>query len=406
MRNFILPILSLALSIALPDTRAIEIRDGDKILLLGNTFIERAQKYGYIETAITSANPDKKLTFRNIGWSGDTVFGHARSYFGPPQEGFGRLEKLVREEKPTLILLNYGANASFDGESGLPGFIKGFDRLIEMLKKTEARFAVLTPLPQEKLPAPLPDPKAHNRELALYSKALQEWAKGKGIPVIDLFTALGAGKTHIAGAKAPLTDNGLHLEGYGYWAGAETIAGALGHDVKTWSATVEWTRGKTKAQSAKVKSSLTGKSKISLLIEPETLPPPPAPRHTPTALLDAKIRPSLIIRKLPAGTWRLTSKGKVIAKGSSRDWEKGIRLAETPNARQTEELRQVINEKNELFFHKHRPQNETYLFGFRKREQGNNSVEIPKFQPLIEAKEKAIQELLKPRPFTIELTRE
>jgi lysophospholipase L1-like esterase len=405
MRNCILPLLSLALSIALPEARAIEIRDGDKILLLGNTFIERAQKYGYIETAITAANPRKKLTFRNIGWSGDTVFGHARSYFGPPKEGFGRLEKLVREEKPTLIILSYGANASFEGESGLPEFIKGYDRLIEMLKKTEARFAVLTPLPQEKLPAPLPDPTAHNRDLALYGKALQKWAKEKDIPVIDLFTILGAGKTHIAGAKAPLTDNGLHLEGYGYWAGTEVIAEALGQYAKPWSATVEWTRGRTEAQGANVNSSRTGKSKVSLVIEPKSLPAPPAPRHTPNALTEARLLPHLKIKKLPTGTWRLTSSGKVIAKGSSRDWEKGIYLAETPDALQAEKLRQLINEKNELFFHKHRPQNETYLFGFRKREQGNNSVEIPKFQPLIEAREKAIQELLDPKAFTIELTR-
>ena len=406
MRYFIIPLLVVVLGVVQPEAHALEIRDGDKILLLGNTFIERAQKYGYLETAITSANPDKKLTFRNIGWSGDTVFGHARSYFGPPQEGFGRLEKLVREEKPTLILLSYGANASFEGESGLPGFIKGYDRLIEMLKKTEARFAVLTPLPQEKLPAPLPDPTAHNRDLALYGKALQKWAKGKGIPVIDLFTVLGAGKTHIAGAKTPLTDNGLHLEGYGYWAGAEVIARALGQDAKPWSATVEWTRGQTEAQSAKVKSSRSGKSKVSIVIEPKTLPAPPPPLHTPNSLTDTRLLPHLIIKKLPSGTWSLKSRGKVIAKGSYRDWEKGIHLPKTPDAIQAEELRKLINEKNELFFHKHRPQNETYLFGFRKREQGNNSVEIPKFNPLILSKEESINLLKIPKPFTVEFIRD
>ena len=44
MQNFILPLLSLALGIALLEARAIEIRDRDKILLLGNTFIESAKK--------------------------------------------------------------------------------------------------------------------------------------------------------------------------------------------------------------------------------------------------------------------------------------------------------------------------------------------------------------------------
>ena len=63
-------------------------------------------------------------------------------------------------------------------------------------------------------------------------------------------------------------------------------------------------------------------------------------------------------------------------------------------------LRKVIGEKNELFFHRHRPQNETYLFLFRKHEQGNNAVEIPQFDPLIEAKEREIVSLTQESPRT------
>ena len=48
-----------------------------------------------------------------------------------------------------------------------------------------------------------------------------------------------------------------------------------------------------------------------------------------------------------------------------------------------ESLRQLILKKNELFFHRYRPQNVTYLFLFRKGEQGNNAVDIPKFDPLV-----------------------
>jgi len=49
-----------------------------------------------------------------------------------------------------------------------------------------------------------------------------------------------------------------------------------------------------------------------------------------------------------------------------------------------------------LFFNRWRPANDTYLFGFRKHEQGNNAVEIPKFDPLIEEKEKEIWKLSVP----------
>ena len=60
-------------------------------------------------------------------------------------------------------------------------------------------------------------------------------------------------------------------------------------------------------------------------------------------------------------------------------WDKPAAAAEA--------LRASVLRKNSLFFHRSRPANYTYIFGFRKREQGNNAVEIPKFDPLIEKAE-------------------
>jgi hypothetical protein len=56
------------------------------------------------------------------------------------------------------------------------------------------------------------------------------------------------------------------------------------------------------------------------------------------------------------------------------------------------ELRRLIVDKNPQFFHRYRPQNETYLYLFRKHEQGNNAAEIPQFDPLIRAADRAIWE--------------
>ena len=68
-----------------------------------------------------------------------------------------------------------------------------------------------------------------------------------------------------------------------------------------------------------------------------------------------------------------------------------------------ESLRATIVEKNRLYFHRWRPQNETYLFGFRKAEQGKNAVEIPQFDPLVERLEKEIARLRQPVPHTYQL---
>jgi lysophospholipase L1-like esterase len=63
-----------------------------------------------------------------------------------------------------------------------------------------------------------------------------------------------------------------------------------------------------------------------------------------------------------------------------------------------EKLRALVIEKNRLFLHRWRPANETYLFGFRKHEQGRNAAEIPLFDPLIESKEKEIAARLAASP--------
>ncbi len=68
--------------------RSIELKDGDRVVFLGDTFIERGQRYGYLETFLTLLNPEKDVTFRNLGWSGDTVGGVSRAGFDPPEAGF------------------------------------------------------------------------------------------------------------------------------------------------------------------------------------------------------------------------------------------------------------------------------------------------------------------------------
>ncbi len=71
---------------------------------------------------------------------------------------------------------------------------------------------------------------------------------------------------------------------------------------------------------------------------------------------------------------------------------------ETPALRT---LREAILRKNSLFFHRSRPANYTYIFGFRKREQGRNAVEIPKFDPLVDKAEADVIGIAAGKPSTL-----
>ncbi len=67
-----------------------------------------------------------------------------------------------------------------------------------------------------------------------------------------------------------------------------------------------------------------------------------------------------------------------------RPWDQGENAAV---------LRQHILTKNEWFFNRSRPANMAYIFGFRKREQGRNAGEIPRFDELVTAEETAIAKM-------------
>jgi hypothetical protein len=106
---------------------------------------------------------------------------------------------------------------------------------------------------------------------------------------------------------------------------------------------------------------------------------------------------------LTGGENTLEIDGKAVAHVPAKDWAKGVTISKGPDIDQAERLRQTIIAKNRLYFYRWRPENVTYLFGFRKHEQGQNAREIPQFDPLIAEKEKEIAALRKPVAHTYEL---
>ncbi len=101
-------------------------------------------------------------------------------------------------------------------------------------------------------------------------------------------------------------------------------------------------------------------------------------------------------RTLPAGNYVLKIAGEEVAQANAQQWAAGVTIDRGPDLAQAENLRGTIVDKNQLYFYRWRPQNETYLFGFRKHEQGNNAVEIPQFDPLIAEREAEIRALCAP----------
>ncbi len=279
-----------------------DFRDGDRVVLLGDAFIEREQYEGWIELAMTTAFPDRAVTFRNLGWSADTPAGDSRNGLSlgqagleSPEEGWRQLENQLDTYKPTVLVTGYGMAASLPGGPTPEQFRKDFERLLDRAAKLEGgvRVLVLGAPPRFLRPGETEESvKAQRASLAAINQVLREVAEQRGhvfVPM-DVLAGLVHPEAH--------SDNGIHLTSRGYQEVARLIEKQLG-----------WKAGK---------------------------------------------------------------------------WDEG---------KSAEALRAAILRKNEWFFHRSRPANMAYIFGFRRGEQGRNAGEIPAFDKLVAEEDARIAQM-------------
>jgi lysophospholipase L1-like esterase len=376
----------LASLLALAQSGGFELKDGDRVALIGHTLIERDLPHNLLEVHLTARFRDRGVTFRNFGWSGDTVWGDARASFGKAQDGFNHLTKHVAELRPTVIFLAYGMNESFEGEKGLPRFLEGLGRLLDMLEASRARIVMLSPIRHEDLGRPLPDPSVHNRALRLYIEAMAKAAAKRGHDFIDLYELLGTGTP-----DEPLTDNGIHLNARGYRKAAVAIEKALGFAAAVWRVELD-SLGQAKSEGTALSGVQATTTSIRFTALDEALPLDPG-----------RI---LKVTSLNGGLYTLKIDGQAIISGTESQWREGLPLSKGPAHEQAAKLRETIAAKNFQYFNRWRPQNETYIFGFRKKEQGHLAPEIPQFDPIIEKMEAEIAALRVPVAHTFVLERE
>lgn len=369
-----------------------ELRDGDRVVLLGSTFFERENKYGYIETALTARYPGRKITFRNLGWDGDTVWAESRGIFDPPDVGYRRMLEQIAGIKPTVIFVAYGNNEAFGGPEGLPAFIQQYGRLLDDLAAASAegvRFVLIAPLPQLRLGGSLPDPREYNHVLGRYVSALEELARERSLPLIKLDHLISfLQEAGDAAACAKWTDNGLTWKETAYRSFANAIAVELTGDGPHCGISMD----------ADGKIHRLDHVTIEAAADPAGVRLKTTPRNLPLEGF------GLSVFQLPAGTYELRVDGAVVDRAPAEAW-RGRFVSNSPDVLQAEQLRRAVVEKNRLYFHHWRPQNVTYLFGFRKHEQGNNAVEVAEFEKLVAEKEREIGRLKQPVTRMYELVR-
>lgn len=372
-------VLLLSLVCAQSSKKPFELVDGDRVAFVGNTFFERDLRYNHLETALTARWPSRHVVFRNLGWDGDTVWGDARAQFGSPTDGFNSLAKHVADFKPTLIFVAYGMSESYSGAGGIDPFIVQLDKMLDMLSRTQARIVLLSPIRHEDLGRPLPDPADHNRDLRLYVEVIAKVAARRTYDFVNLFDLAGS-------KEQPLTQNGIHLNDRGYRAATWAVERALGLPPLAWEVSLS---GKKALGRGTTLSDVASDGSRFVALDAAL---PCGPR-------------TLLVQGLPPGRHVLRIDGSAVATATAEEWARGVAITKGPEFDHADKLRRLIAGKNTHYYHYWRPQNDTYIFGFRRKEQGHLTAEFPKYPPILNEKDAEIAKLRVPVPHTYVLER-
>ena len=201
---------------------ALTLEKQDRICIIGSGLADRMQHDGWLETVLHTAYPKHYLTIRNLGYTGDTVWSRPRN------RGFPSQDQYLKDIKADVIFIMFGYNESFGGEGGLGKYRDELGKLVDNYRsmkpngKSAPRIVLFSPIAHEDLGNPnLPDGKANNARLAIYSAATKEVAEAKKVEFVDLFSSSA---DLFRASNVPLTINGIHLNTEGNRRLAEVIS--------------------------------------------------------------------------------------------------------------------------------------------------------------------------------------
>ncbi len=362
----------------------------NRIVFLGGTLIAGMEKHGYLETELTTRWPKHDLTFRNLGWPGDDVYGTARSEFGsaqntrswkPPtaEEGFGNdvMMQQLWDAKPGTLIIGYGAEAAYlTNEAEFDHFVRGYKNLVEAMDSLNARILLLSPHRQQPTGATRADIASHNEWLRKATDMIRSVAEEKGHAFVDLYDKLIAEDTNAA-----LVEGGNQLTHLGYQKMTQVVLSEIGLASASDFDLVLGEDGQFAGSEGVSIDQITRTGK-SLRFD----------------VTRDRLRPGAHIQV--AGEHLLKIEGEIVRE---RVTEPEIVVAQ--DSVQYENLRQTINEKNRLYRYRINPLNKAYIFLFRQHEMGHLAYEMDDFDRLVEEQEELIARLKVPqsRRYEVEL---
>lgn len=241
--------LALLLTLGLPARAALELKQDDCVVVVGNTFAERLALSGYLDAMIQAANPGKNIVVRSVPSSADEPgdMPRVREIYAMPHgqrsKHFSVREHSVPPSKfyldrhgADVIFMCYGMSESFDGLGAAEKFKADLTQEIQFHQsqkyngESAPAIVLISPIAHEDLGAPLPTGSAvlqRNTVVEAYTEAMKQAAADTDAHFINLYTPSLAvyGK---ANTPDTFTNNGIAPTEYGCFFFAGEIAKQLG----------------------------------------------------------------------------------------------------------------------------------------------------------------------------------
>jgi lysophospholipase L1-like esterase len=391
-----------------PAAKKFFIKDGDTVVMIGDSITEQHLYSNYVEMWTVSRFPAWKLTFRNVGIGGDTSPG-----------GNARFKRDVLAYKPTVMTVDFGMN---DGgyrpfNQGLfDRYMKGLQGMADQAKAAGIRVAWITPQPIEHKPG---GNESYNQTLEKFSEGVKEIAQKNGGLFVDQFHPYWAviGKARQAGEMGRITaGDAVHPGPPGQTLMAASILKGLSFPRLVSRAEIMLTKTGlpgTRGENCKV-SELGGKqpgggapNQVRFMRQDNALPffPPGAESILKWApLLEEMNNYGLKVTGLKEGRYEIRLGGKNIAEHSDAELAKGVNLAKAalkagPVADQVKRVWKAVTDKNR-YFHDQVFRGVVLAGKLDPNERQRLYEERMKRMPELDA---AVREALVMRPYDVEI---
>ena len=431
-RLFFTALFVIALQVGAAPAADFQIRDGDRVVFLGDSITEQRLYTTYIEAYALTRQPNWKLSFRNVGWGGDTAWLRQRAHPDEKQlfaADEASQQKMVEDSvglglgrdvlplKPTFVTVKFGMNDhSYQPfrEDIFRAYARSQSQIAKVLTGNGARVAFLTPQPIEEK-RPDPDKDARNQSLRQFSDGLKAVAAKSGAAFVDQFDPYMA----ILLRERPSNSSGfvgggdaVHPGPIGQTVMAWAVLKGLGASAKVSVAEIDGAAQKVlTAEGCRVENLKLAGGAVSFDRLDDALPMP-IDERAEAALKLAPIteelnRLELRVTGLPGGNYSVTIDGELAGKVSAEQLAKGWNLANAagPITKQSREVLKLVFDKNNIFFRRWR---DVQLFNFPGWAQGpeieaKRAAEIARLEQQISEVEAQIEKARKPKSHHFEL---